>query len=170
MWIFFYPLTTQQDKALERQPLDRVTQFLQMEMLMPKNWNCLVPRAEEKTLCRTKKHVSSIQRLGHSDTRHTTVALLRLAPRGKHSHLLPEQPGWSQSSYFPTRQITLFFSLLCGFDFNVFWALFFFPIQNNMVGRAKYPIGKTVHPNKGDNLWLSLLLLNRTRTEGKAMC
>ena len=42
---------TQQDKALERHPLDRVTQFSQMETPMPKNWNCLVQRDEEKTLC-----------------------------------------------------------------------------------------------------------------------
>lgn len=86
MWIFFYPFTTQQDKALERQPLDRVTQFSQMETLVPKNWKCLVQRLKRK--CRVEpENVSSIQRLGCSDTLHTIVALSTWHPQEKRSPL-----------------------------------------------------------------------------------
>ena len=81
-WFFFYPFTTQQDKALERHPLDRVTQFLQMETPMPKNWNCLVQRDEQKTLCWTKerKHHPKVRLQWH--TAHD-CGPLHLAPRGE---------------------------------------------------------------------------------------
>ena len=106
MWFLFYPFTTQQDKALERHPLDRVTQFLQMETPMPKNWNCLVQRDEQKMLCWTKerKHHSKVRLQWHPAH---DCGPLHLAPEEKHSPPLPKQPGWSQSGYFPTSQIIL---------------------------------------------------------------
>lgn len=126
MWIFFYPFTAQQDKALERQPLDRVTQFSQMEIPMPKNWNCLVQRAEEKAPCWAK------ERKQHSKVRLERQAAhdcgpLHLAPRGKTLPSLPEQAGWSQSRSF-SHQPNYFILLdSCPFLMRVYCDLYFFP-------------------------------------------
>lgn len=67
MRIFFQPSTRQHDKALEPQPVDRLTQFLQMETRMPENWNCLIWRDEGR------EDVSCVQRPGPGDT-HRTLA------------------------------------------------------------------------------------------------
>lgn len=163
MWIFFYPLTTQQDKALERQPLDRVTQSLQMETSMPENWNCLVQRDEEKTLCWTK------QRKQHSKVRtqwHTAHKWgpLHLAPRGK---TIPSvaKATWvvTRLATFPPTKLFYSFRLLSVFDLSVFDLYIFSQFKMNKKGRAKTSTGKTVYPEKGNNLWLSELILNSTR-------
>ena len=138
MWFFFYPFTTQQDKALERHPLDRVTQFFangntnakELELFSAEGWTA--------KCCAEKKNVSSIQRLGCGDTLHMTVVHFTWHPEEKHSPPLPKEPGRSQSGCFSTSQIILLGS--CPFLSAMCCDLYFFPpVQNkhemNMVGR-----------------------------------
>lgn len=111
-----------------------------METPMPKNWNCLVQRAEEKALCWTK------ERKQHSKVRtqwHTAHnwGPLHLAPRGK---TLPSvaKPTWvvhSVATPCPaplSAKLFYSFRLLFVFHMNVFWPLYFFPIQNEYGGQG----------------------------------
>lgn len=120
-WFFFYPFTTQQDKALERHPLDRVTQFLQMETPMPKNWNCLVQRDEQKH-CAEQKNVSIIQRLGCSDTLHMTVVHFTWHPEEKHP--LSCQSNLVVTVWLLFYQPNYYFRFLSFSECCVLWPLF----------------------------------------------
>ena len=155
MWFSFYPFTPQQDKALERHPLDRVTQFLQMETPMPKNWNCLVQRDEQQMLCWTKERKQhSKVRLQWHIAHH--CGPLHLAPRGE-TLPSPAKGTWVVTVRLLFYQPNHYFRFSSFSECYVLWPLFFAPpVQNkhemNMVGRLHLCMANTLQPEKGNTL------------------
>lgn len=125
IWLFFYPFTTQQDEALERQPLDKVTQFFahgnsnakELELFSAEGWG------ENITL--KQKNVSSSR--GQAAVTHRRRSWPAApAPGGPTVRRLPEQSGWPPSPGVPTSQSFLILLSTHPFEPCVRHGLWFF--------------------------------------------
>lgn len=87
--------------------------------------------------CAEQKNVSSIQRLGRSDTLHTTAAHFPCHPQEKHSLCCQSKLGGHSLATFSPAKWFYSFWLLSVIDLSVFWPfLFFFFSSSKGIGWA----------------------------------